>query len=105
MAAPVLYEVRATIDAEREQAWNDWYDRVHLPAMRAFPGVVSARRYRTIMGDDGWQYVTCLEFESEAALHAYLASDDLKDLIRDYDRRFGGGSERRRSAYRLVAEA
>lgn len=105
MTAPVLYMVRATIAKEREREWNEWYDRVHLPAMGRFPGVASARRYRTIMGEDEWQYVTCLEFESEQAFHAYMASDHLKELVRDYDARFGGASARVRSAYRQVLPA
>jgi antibiotic biosynthesis monooxygenase (ABM) superfamily enzyme len=101
MPTPVLYLVRATITAEREREWNDWYDGIHLPAMRKFPGVLSARRYEAIMGDT-WQYLTAVEFESEAAFEAYMASDYLRDLIRDYDVHFGAVSPRTRSAYRQI---
>jgi len=103
MATPVLYMVRATIPADREEEWNEWYDAVHLPAMRKFPGVLSARRYKAIMGEERWQYLTCVEFESEAAFRAYVESDYLKDLIRDYDAHYGRVSPRTRSAYRRVS--
>jgi antibiotic biosynthesis monooxygenase (ABM) superfamily enzyme len=105
MTTPVLYMVRASITADREREWNEWYDTIHLPAMRKFPGVLSARRYRAIMGEDTRQYVTCVEFESEAAFRAYMASDYLQDLIRDYDARYGDASPRTRSAYRQVLPA
>lgn len=102
MPAPVLYIVKATITLDREEEFNDWYNKVHIPDVLKFPGILSARRYKAIMGEDRWQYLACYEFESEDALQAYLASDLLKALIRDYDERYGGVSERSRSAYRLV---
>lgn len=40
-----LLIVTATIDAEVEEAWNTWYDTVHLPDALACPGVLSGQRY------------------------------------------------------------
>ncbi len=40
-----LLIVTAEIDANVEDAWNEWYDKVHLPAALACPGVVSGTRY------------------------------------------------------------
>ena len=40
--------VTAQIDAIVEDAWNEWYDEVHLPAALACPGVKSGARYVSI---------------------------------------------------------
>ena len=40
-----LLVVTAEIDAEVEDKWNDRYDKVHLPAALACPGVMSGTRY------------------------------------------------------------
>ena len=40
-----LLVVTAEIDADVEDKWNDWYDKVHLPAALACPGVMSGTRY------------------------------------------------------------
>jgi hypothetical protein len=34
------------ITPEREAEFNEWYDKEHIPALRAVPGVLSARRFR-----------------------------------------------------------
>ncbi len=41
-----LLIVEAEIDATVEDAWNTWYDEVHVPDALACPGVVAGRRYR-----------------------------------------------------------
>jgi len=42
---PCILIVTAQIDASVEDAWNEWYDEVHLPAALACPGVISGSRY------------------------------------------------------------
>jgi hypothetical protein len=34
------------ISSEHEQAFNDWYDNVHIPATLRLSGFISAARYR-----------------------------------------------------------
>ena len=34
------------IPSEHEADFNDWYDKEHIPALSAVPGVLSARRFR-----------------------------------------------------------
>jgi hypothetical protein len=34
------------IAPEREAEFNEWYDKEHIPALRAVPGVLAARRFR-----------------------------------------------------------
>ena len=42
---PCLLIVTAEVDADVEEAWNRWYDDVHLPDALACPGVLSGSRY------------------------------------------------------------
>jgi hypothetical protein len=46
--------------------------------------------------------MVCYEFDSEASLRAFVASDTLRAMTRDYDARFGGAGERARFAYRQI---
>jgi antibiotic biosynthesis monooxygenase (ABM) superfamily enzyme len=97
--AVALFVVKATITPEQEEAFNRWYNQEHCPQLLRFPGAVSARRYKAIMGEDRYQYMALYEFESEATLQRFLESGHLDELKRDYDAHFGGVSERARSAY------
>jgi len=64
-----------------------------------FPGAVSARRYKAILGADRLQYMALYEFESEETFQKFLDSEHFAELKREYDAHFGGVSERERSAY------
>ncbi len=72
---------------------------LHIPDVFKFAGVVSARRYRATAPEDRFQYVTVYEFESEETLQRFLASDHFAFLRKEYDRNFGGVSERQRASY------
>lgn len=95
----VLFVVRATITADQEEAFNRWYNTEHCPQLLRYRGAVSARRYKTILGEDTYQYMALYEFESEATFEAFQRSDHLAELISEYDRNFGEASERVRSAF------
>jgi antibiotic biosynthesis monooxygenase (ABM) superfamily enzyme len=97
--ATALFTVKATIAADREAAFNEWYNHEHVPDVFKFKGVVSARRYRAILAEDRFQYMTVYEFESEETLQRFLASDQLNWLKKEYDAKFGGVSDRQRAAY------
>ena len=94
-----LFTVKATITPEREQAFNEWYNHEHVPDVFKWKGVVSARRYRAILAEDRYQYMTVYEFESEETLRRFLESGHLDWLKQEYDRNFGSVSERQRAAY------
>ena len=97
--ATALFVVKATIAPEHEDAFNRWYNTEHCPHLLRYQGAVSARRYKAILGDDRFQYMTLYEFESEEAFQEFLESDHLADLKSKYDANFGMVSERERSAY------
>ncbi|HUG37607.1 MAG TPA: hypothetical protein VML54_11685 [Candidatus Limnocylindrales bacterium] len=39
------------IAPEHETEFNEWYDKEHIPALRAVPGVLAARRFRGTSGN------------------------------------------------------
>ena len=95
----VLFVVRATITADQEDAFSHWYNTEHCPQLLLYPGAVSARRYKAILGENTYQYMALYEFESQATFEAFQRSDHLAELISEYDRNFGETSERARSAF------
>ena len=106
---PALFVVKATIAAEREAAFNEWYETRRAAEAAAVPGLVAMRRYVPVALDVGappgaepWQYMVVYEFESEEALRAFAASDTLRAMTRDYEARFGSAGTRARFAYKQV---
>jgi hypothetical protein len=97
--ATVLFTVKATITKDREDAFNRWYDEEHVPQFLRFPGAVSARRYRALADEDRYQYMAVYELRDQATYQRLMESDHFKDLKAEYDRHFGGVSERVRSAW------
>jgi hypothetical protein len=108
MTRPALFVVKATIAPEIEVAFNDWYNSVRSAEAARIPGCVAMRRYESIplegehAGGEPWRYMVCYEFDSEEALRAFVASDTLEAMTRDYNARFGAHGERARFAYRQV---
>ena len=54
-----LHIVRVDIAPEVEEAFNRWYDTVHVPALLRCPGWLSARRY--VVLDGGPKYMAIYE--------------------------------------------
>jgi antibiotic biosynthesis monooxygenase (ABM) superfamily enzyme len=103
---PALFVVKATIGPEQEAAFNEWYDTVRSREAARVPGCVAMRRYAALpletlqAGSEPWQYMVCYEFDSEESLRAFVESDTLRAMTRDYNARFGG--DRARLAYRQI---
>ncbi len=89
-----LFVVRATITKDKEEAFNTWYNDEHVPQVLRYDGALSAKRFKKLMGDDKYQYMAVYEFSSESVLQAFLKSQALNDLRREYDKHFGQVSER-----------
>ena len=98
----VLTLLATIYSANKEQAFNEWYNHEHIPDVFKFKGVVSARRYKAIVPEDKFQYIAVYEFESEATLRRFLESNHLDRLKNEYDTHFGGVSDRQRAAYLQV---
>jgi hypothetical protein len=97
--AVTIFVVRATVTADKEAAFNKWYNEEHAPQLLRYNGAVSARRYRRIMGDEKFQYMAVYEFASEEVFRKFEASDYFTELVKEYDAKFGTASERQRFAY------
>jgi hypothetical protein len=100
--ATILFVVKATIRQDREADFNRWYNEEHVPQVLRWKGVVSARRYRAILGEDTYQYMAVYELASEENFRAFMDSEDMKALRAEYDAHFGDVSERARFAYEQV---
>ena len=106
MPRPAIFVVKATIAPEQEAAFNAWYDTVRTAEIAHVPGFVRMTRYAALplesahAGSEPWQYMVCYEFDSEASLQAFVHSDTLRAMTKDYDARFGG--QRARFAYRQI---
>ena len=56
---PYLHIVRVDVDPAHEDAFNRWYDNVHIPDLLACPGWLSARRFMAL--DGGPKYAAVYE--------------------------------------------
>lgn len=63
--ARVLFIVKATIAKEKEEAFNRWYNEEHAPQAMQFKGMLSARRFRAIMGEEKYQYIALFLGEAQ----------------------------------------
>ena len=100
--ATVLFMVKIRLPKEIEVEFNKFYEEVHVPDVLAFPGAVSFRRYRAILGEDHFQLLSAIEFKDEAALQRFLDSDYRKQISDKIDTRWGALLDRQRSAYEQV---
>ena len=96
--ATVLFVVKATIRKDQEAAFNRWYNQEHCPQVLQYRGVVSALRYRAILGEDTYQYMAVYEVQDEETFHRLLDSDHMKTLRSEYDAHFPD-SQRARFGY------
>jgi antibiotic biosynthesis monooxygenase (ABM) superfamily enzyme len=70
--AKCILVVTAEVDPEKEEAWNEWYNKKHLPDILECPGWYEARRYRRIAGDGGTQYIAIYVVENERIFESEL---------------------------------
>ena len=62
-----LLVTESEVDPKVEDAWNDWYDNVHLPEITTCPGFVSSTRYVAEAGDRR-RYLALYELEDLSAV-------------------------------------
>lgn len=80
--AAALFVVAMDIAAAVEDEFNDWYDTEHMPLLRAVPGVISARRYRTLHGSPGYAAVYHLDNTNPYASLPWRQADQTPWLAR-----------------------
>jgi hypothetical protein len=100
--ASVLFLVKINLPKEIEAEFNKFYEEVHVPDVLAFPGAVSFRRYRAILGEGHFQFLSAIEFKDEAALQRFLASDYRKQISDKIDVKWGSVLDRQRAAWEQI---
>jgi len=55
--APALQIGRMSVPDSADAEWNDWYNTEYIPGYRTVPGVIYARRYRAVEGENGFATV------------------------------------------------
>lgn len=64
--SPVLLITSVDIEPSATEAFNHWYNDVHLTEIMRCPGFIAARRYEAAYGEP--RFIAIYELESEAAL-------------------------------------
>ena len=67
-------------DAAREDEYNNWYDKTHIPEVCALPGIVGGRRYKLAGGAEP-TYLAIYEMDS----------DDLGSVMPELGKAIGDG--------------
>jgi len=89
----MVIELKRRTDVEMppdvERAFNEHYNKMHLPLMIKLPGVFEIRRYKTKSGTyagtptEGERYITEYEFENEDIVEQALSSPERKEALKD----------------------
>jgi hypothetical protein len=84
--------VASECDAAVEDAYNAWYNDVHLPMFMGYQGLKKASRYR-LSGEapDAARYLAVYEFETAAALAGFPRSEAYAAAVRDFDEKWKNG--------------
>ena len=61
----LLMEVTVNVASEKEEEWNDWYNKEHIPAILQCPGFRNVRRFKSLQGN-GPRYIAIYEIENES---------------------------------------
>lgn len=60
--------VHSLVEADVEEEWNEWYNRVHVPALLNVPGYDGCRRFRRI--DEPHAYISVFDMSEPDAIHS-----------------------------------
>ena len=91
--------VRAAVDEESRTAFDAWYESEHLPdALRDFNGVSAMRGWSEV---EPGIHLAFYEFPDLAAANKLLASDLMKDFIKEFDRHWAGKVTRTREVFEV----
>ena len=92
--------VRAEVDPEARDAFDNWYENEHLPDAVAALGAAGASRGWSDVEDN--VHIAFYEFPDLAAVKRMMASDALKGMIAEFSRHWDGKVTRTRDAVELI---
>ena len=98
-----FFVVRATVsDPSKRAAFDKWYATEHLPdAIKSF-GVSKAWRFWSL--SDPSLHQATYQFDDEASLDRMMKGEEIKRLVKDFDRDWPG-IQRTRETFVLAQEA
>jgi hypothetical protein len=88
--APVLFIVATYCDPEKTEAFNHWYNEIHLPMLFEYKGMINARRY-LLYQQEGDSKVKCpkypafYDFENKEGPDNFLRSPESLAARPDWD--------------------
>ena len=93
----------ASVDPDREDEFNRWYEEEHLPDVRdRFPQITSARRYRATDGREP-RFLVVYEYDvgDEDELNALASAENplRRELWQMYDDAMGAFAHRSRRSF------
>jgi len=60
---------------EVEKKYNEWYNKIHIPMIMKYEGIIGATRYQLLKGPEGQtQYMTVYEFLNQQAMDSFPQS-------------------------------
>ena len=83
MAKRGLYIVMATIAPDKEEAFNKWYNEVHIPLLFKFKGMKRVTRYKLVGGENCPAYMAIYEFDSIKDVEANMKSPEFNAAIEE----------------------
>lgn len=93
----LLLIVLTDIHPDQEEAWNRWYDEIHLPHMLEQPQVRWAARYDVVSDrhsmDVPYRYASVQAFSSLDSFQDYRSSPAFPRIRDEYISAFGNVSE------------
>jgi len=80
----VMNIVASDCSAEKEAAFNKWYNEVHIPILFKYKGMKRVTRYQLIGESQGQaRYLACYEYESKEAMAALHQSPEFAAAVEE----------------------
>ena len=91
--------VRAEVDEESREKFDEWYETEHLPdALRDFNSLSAMRGWSDV---EPGVHLAFYEFSDLAAANTLISSDLMKEFIKEFDRHWVGKVVRTREVFEV----
>lgn len=94
--------VRAEVPEAHRRAFDEWYEREHLPDARR--GFKALRAQRGWSSTDPGIHFAMYEFPDMAAADAVMKTQVIKDFVAEFDRHWAGKVSRVREIVEIVQD-
>ena len=74
--------VSMNVDPAHEDEFNDWYDMEHIPHFNRLAGVITARRFRVVLGDPRYVALYHVENTDIYATPGWMAANETPWILR-----------------------